>query len=110
MKKKKVLWLSRHKPSALQQKVLEEKIGEVDIFPLTANVRDASEVHELMAAGGFEEIVAVLPINILADLTERGIYPIKAVMNRHQNITGETRFKFSHYERIKKVVIENENL
>jgi len=116
--KTRVLWLSRHAPTEEQCLDLEATLGPVEIIQHTESVRDAEEVIFLMAEHKCNEIVAVLPLNILADLVKRGIKPIRAVMERKVIRKGlsdgeetlEAEFKFKYFERVLKVEVETERL
>ena len=121
MKKEKpirVLWLSRHAPTREQCLDLEATLGPVEIIQHTESVRDAEEVIFLMAENQCDEVVAVLPLNILADLTKRGIKPIRAVMERKVIRKGlsdgeetlEAEFHFQHFERVLEITVKTERL
>lgn len=108
-----VLWLSRHKPTSKQINELNTKLGEGDgckVIAVDKHITYAKEVEELMDEHHCTELVAVLPFTIIAELTENGVYPIKAVMERNVHLDGGATFNFSHFERIKKVVIEVDEL
>jgi len=116
---KRVLWLSRHAPTEEQCLDLEATLGPVEIIQHTESVRDAEEVIFLMAEHRCDEVVAVLPLNILADLVKKGIKPIRAVMERRIVKRGlsddgeetlEAEFKFKYFERVLKVEVETERL
>jgi len=72
----KILWLSRHSPLPAQIKELKKKFGDVQIIQYNKKVRDSQHVLELMRKYEADEIVAVLPLSIIARLCELGIKPL----------------------------------
>ncbi|GAB7387378.1 hypothetical protein BSNK01_12140 [Bacillaceae bacterium] len=109
-----ILWLSRHAPLPEQVAALEKKFGSVEIVQISKTVSSAAEVVELLRENNCEEMVVVLPVPILADLTNPRICPVKpirAVMDRiptgRTNEKGEPEFEFifSHFERVEKVEV-----
>jgi len=103
---KRILWLSRHAPTEEQINALSEIFGEVDIIQVSKTVKNAGDVFLLIKEVKADELVAVLPINLIADLTRHGIKPLRAVMSRHiDKETGEVSFTFDHFERVERVDI-----
>jgi hypothetical protein len=110
-----VMWLSRHHPTPEQVRVLKEKLvrGERELYinPVSVSVKDGKEVVDLFVDAGADEMVVVLPVNILAELlTElrrRGmdIKPIRSVMARSSDEQGNVEVVFDHYERLVSVEI-----
>ena len=100
-----VLWLSRHSPTPEQESELQKKFGrDTDIIEVSATVSSGQEVIDLMKRYKCDEVVAVLPINLVAEVVALGVKPIRAIMIRRLLKDG-VEFQFSHYERIEKVEI-----
>jgi len=95
--------LSRHEPQEEQIRELEGIFGEIEIVQVSKTVSGATEVLELMREHGADEIVTVLPLGLVAELTEKGVHPIRAIMNREVNDKGEAIFKHDHFERVMRV-------
>ena len=98
-----MLWLSRHEPQEEQVEELERVFGEIEIVQVSKTVSGAIDVLSLMQEHSADELVAVLPIGLMAELTERGVHPIRAVMSREVNDKGEAIFKHDHFERLMRV-------
>lgn len=115
-----VMWLSRHEPTDEQKAVLEDKLagGEAQlcIHQISKSVTNGSEVVNLFLECFADEMVVVLPLDILADLVtnlrEKGIAqkPIRAVMRRLLASDGSVSFQFERFERVVNIVVECERL
>ena len=105
----KILWLSRHEPQKTQVDELKEVFGNVEIIQENKTIEDVKEIKRLMQEYNADEVVAVLPINLLGSLTELGIYPLRAVMEREVN-EGSVEFKHKYFERIKGIKVDYERL
>ena len=105
-----VLWLSRHAATEEQRKELERIFGTVHIIFRSETVPNGKRVVEIMDEQDIDELVAVLPVNILAELLRLGIQPIRAVMERELLDDGNAVFHFKHFERLREVKIETEKL
>lgn len=118
----KILWLSRHIPQEKQVEALKEKFGnDIKIVQKSISLNNnpylgANEVEELLQEIGAIEMVGVLPIAHVAQLTKRNIKPIRAIMTRTptgkmlDNGEIEYEFVFEKFERILKVEIVSEDL
>lgn len=100
-----VLWISRHAPTQPQISELQEAFGPVDVIQESVTIGKATEVKDLMAQHGATEVVAVLPVNLLAELTRLGIKPIRAVMERQLHADGSVDFVHLRFERVERVEI-----
>lgn len=111
MKNVRVLWLSRHKPTDVQVTELQKKLGlGVEIVPVSTKVESGQEVLDLMGRYYCHDyVVAVLPIELIAEVCSLGVKPLRAVMKRRLLRDG-VEFTFSHYEVVEKVVIETRPL
>jgi len=105
MRKRRVLWLARHEPQEEQIKELEKVFGGIEIVQVSKTVSGAMEVLKLMQENETDELVAVLPIGLIAELTEKGVHPLRAVMKRELNEEGEAIFTHEYFERVMRVDI-----
>jgi len=105
MRKRRVLWLPRHEPQEKQIKELEKVFGGIEIVQVSKTVSGAMEVLKLMQENETDELVAVLPIGLIAELTEKGVHPLRAVMKRELNEEGEAIFTHEYFERVMRVDI-----
>lgn len=76
---------------------------KVELSIYTDSINDADEVVSLMKRFDCGDIVAVLPLPLMAELTSKGIAPLRAVMGRVVNKRGKTDFSHYHFERVLKV-------
>lgn len=106
----KVLWVSRHAPTKMQLKELSEIFGgDVEVVTFSTFVENGRMLVEKMRQEGCDEIVCVLPLHIISQLTVCGVRPIRAVM-----LNEKGKLVHSHFERIisidiKSVVLNKEN-
>jgi hypothetical protein len=68
MKKKVVLWISRHKPLPAQLKYLEKKLGDFELVQHTQPIATAQKAIELAEAVKADYIVPVLPMSFVIHL------------------------------------------
>ena len=101
-----ILWLSRHQPDEAQLGALRGKFGAVVMVVYGESVESAEEVLGLFHYHQCQEMVVVLPVDLLVDLVaalkERqvSVRPIRAVMRRIIMEKGDVASEFSHFERI----------
>jgi len=113
---KKILWLSRHDPLKSQRRELENLFGEILLLQDSNPFSNAREILKRFREGGFDEIVAVAPLSVIAHLTEFGIKPIWAEMKQVKNdgsaevVTKERYYRFVCFKRIKSVRMEFEEI
>ncbi len=105
-----ILWVSRHPPKDEQKIELEEVFGHVHFIQISKTIKDGWEVTDLKEKYETEEVVAVLPIQIMAQLTRMGIEPIRAIMDRNVKENGDVEFVHERFERIEKVEIITSSL
>jgi len=108
--KKRVLWLSRHAPTEEQTQELERILGPCEIIQVSKTVNSGKEVKDLMRENQCDELVAVLPLNILQQVIAQGIQPIRAVMQRELKENGNVEFHFQHFERVLEVTVKTKRL
>lgn len=106
----KLLWLSRHDPYPDQIEELEDIFDyDLEIVVHRNPVRTGAEVVQVMKRIGADEVCAVLPINLIEEIVELGVQPIKAQMYRVTTDDGVT-FVHDYFYRIKKIDIVREVL
>ena len=108
--KKRVLWLSRHAPTKGQTEELKRILGACEIIQVSKTVNNGKEVKDLMRENQCDELVAVLPLNILQQVISQGIQPIRAVMQREVRDDGSVEFYFQHFERVLEVMVKTKKL
>ena len=121
-----ILWLSRHMPLEAQVRELRKRFGEDTVITQDEKpFSSAEEIVERMKKGGFEEIVTVAPLSVIAKLTELGVRPLWAEMQdvrflEDKNFNPESdvklpgpperHFRFIGFRRIKRVGMEFEEV
>jgi len=109
--RKKILWLSRHKPLVSQIKELKRIFGN-DMILLIDNraFSSAEEIKQRMQEFKVDDIVVVAPLSVIQRLTQLGIKPIWAEMKLCSKEEAETQagrryYKFVRFRRIKDIKI-----
>lgn len=92
---KRILWISRRKPTLEQQKVLDTIFGRTKIV-YYKRIVDAEEIPRLMEFFKCDEIVGTFDVVFYKRLIDMGIRPIKAV---EQKIRPH-EYKFKYFVRI----------
>jgi hypothetical protein len=99
----KLLWLSRHDPFKEQVKELNEIFDEsLEIIMHRNAVKTGSEVVQIMKRNKADEVCAVLPINLIEEIMNLGVQPIRAQMRRIISKKGVV-FVHNHFYRVKKL-------
>ena len=108
--KKRILWLSRHSPTIEQQQSLESILGEpLDLIQVSTTVKSAYEVREIIDKQNCDDIVVILPLNIIAQLCSIGIYPIRPVQSQKE-VNGKTITDYNSFVRVENVEVTQRNL
>lgn len=113
---KKILWLSRHEPIEPQPAELRRLFGEVEIVHDSRSFASAEEIAKRYKEGGYDDIVVVAPLSVIAKLCELGLRPLWSQMD--QVGTDESadlvyrgrRYRFNRFRRIKAVKLEFEEV
>lgn len=113
---KKILWLSRHSPLDVQLAQLREKYGENVIVeqPRELVWKSAEDIIKIFKEGGYDDMVIVAPLTVIARICEYGIKPLWAEMQVVKDATeADTKcngrlYKFIRFRRIKCVKLEFE--
>jgi hypothetical protein len=116
---KKILWLSRHRPLPAQIAELERLFGHVAVTIDPQPFSSAEEIVARFRAGGYDEMVVVAPLSVIARLTEMGIKPLWAEMKQisgpgldpSREVEANGRwYRFERFRRIAKVQIVFDDL
>jgi len=112
---KKVLWMSRHSWLKSQEAELRRIFGEVKLEQISTPFMSAEKVVEIYKKGGYDEMVIVAPLSVIAKITEMGIKPLWAEMEIVPKEEAEVEaagryYRFKGFKRIKKVKMEFEDL
>lgn len=115
----KVLWMSRHQPLQSQLDELDRIFGGCEVVQDPKPFEDASDIQKRYEDGGYDEIVVVAPLSVIAKLTEAGLRPLWAEMetidesefNPYDSVRVNDRiYRFRGFKRIKRVALEFEPL
>lgn len=112
----KIVWFSRHKPIQKQLNELKRLFGpDVEVIQDPDPFSGADDVVERFKKLGGDEMVIVAPISVIDQITKRGIQPLYAemVLTEGDDFDVEAngrRFIFDRFTRIKRVIIEKEEL
>ena len=105
-----LLWLSRHDPYDDQVNELKHIFDDdLEIVVSPNPVKTGAEVVQLMKRANCDEVCAVLPINLIEEIVELGVQPIRAQMHRITTSEG-VNFIHDYFYRIKKIDIVREVL
>jgi len=75
----KILVIGRHPLDNVQITELEDVFGdEVNITMDTRFVKGVDSIVDMFNKGGFDAIVTMLPLNMVAQLTSRGLKPVRS--------------------------------
>jgi len=115
---KRIIWISRHEPLPAQLRELERIFGagvKVDQDP-----RPFSSAEDIASrARGYDEVLVVAPLSVIARLIELGIKPLWAEMERIDAPTGDPDaeveasgrwYRFRRFRRITRITIEYEDM
>ena len=112
---KKILWMSRHPWLKSQEEALRRIFGEVILEQISTPFMSAEKVLEIYKQGGYDEMVIVAPLSVIAKITEMGIRPLWAEMEIVPKEEAEVEaagkyYRFQRFRRIKEVKMEFEDL
>ena len=112
MKKKKILWLSRHEPLRCQIEFLKQAFGAVEIRRDINPFKSAEDIAERFKSGDYDDLVVVAPLSVIDRLTKLEIYPLWADMKQversdyHDLAYRGRYYKFAGIRRVKSVRME----
>jgi hypothetical protein len=106
----KIAWMSQHSPLPEQIAELERLFGSFELMQDVNPFEHADSICRKLRLAGFafgsDELVIVAPLSVLREICKRGIYPLRAVMER----IGERQWKFLRFQRVKSVDLNTEEL
>ncbi|MFH1621193.1 MAG: hypothetical protein ABIB04_03860 [Patescibacteria group bacterium] len=114
---KKILWMSRHRPTARQIQSLRVMYGAdtvVEVEPRPFD--DARQIARRFKEGGFHDLVVVAPLSVLAVLCDQGLKPLWS-QAAEENDPAKIEFRgargqgyrFVRFRRVKRVAVEFED-
>lgn len=111
---KRVLWMSRHTPTAWQISELAKYLGdEVAVEQEARPFDDARQIVRRFREGGYDDMVIVAPLSVIAVVCNEGIRPLwseAAEENDPRRIEFRGArgqgFRFVRFKRIKRVALE----
>lgn len=96
---KKILVIGRHPLDNIQVAELEDVFGdEIGITMDSRFIKGVDSIVDMFHRGGFDAMVTMLPLNMVAQLTSRGICPIRS--NRPNAL-------HSGFDVVTKVIVES---
>lgn len=105
----KILWLSKHEPLPVQVAELGRLFGEVELCQDVNPFANAEEVLRRYQEGGYDDLVVVAPLSVIARLCELGLHPLWAQMEQvrsrsEADLSYRGRlYRFDRFRRIKAV-------
>lgn len=113
----KILWMSRHKPHPRQIEALREMYGnDIVVEQESRPFNDARVIARRFKKGGFDDMVVVAPLSVIAILCNEGVKMLKAeVVEESDPAKIEFRgahgqgYRFVRFRRIKHVALEFED-
>jgi len=114
---KRILWMSRHIPGSSQIEGLRKMFGEdVVVVQEPRPFDDARQIVQRFRSGGFDDMVVVAPLSVIAVLCQEGIRPLwseaaeendpKKIEFRGARGQG---YRFVRFRRIVRVALEFED-
>ncbi len=99
----KILWVSRHEPLKEQVSELRQVFGNVRVDQYGEIIYNVAQLLKVYDDGLYDEMVVVLPVQIISQLLLAGVKPLKPVLHRQMVGGGEVRLVHHHFERILKL-------
>lgn len=121
MKTLKILWMSRHAPLTSQEAELARLFGaEVRVEQDPRPFSSAEDIAVRYRDGGYDDLVVVAPLSVLARLVDLGLKPLWAEMTQvgraEAEVTTPRRdgrthyYRFDRFRRVKALRLEFEEL
>ncbi len=113
---KKIMWFSQHTPLPVQIEWLDERFGGVEIHQDPNPFTNAQEILRRFRSAGYDDMVVVAPLSVIAKLCELGIKPLWAEMQEvyrksEADLSYRGRlYRFVTFRRIKTVRMEFEEV
>ena len=117
MSAKKILWMSRHTPGVSQLTALRQMFGHDVVVEQEARpFDDARQIARRYRGGGYDDLVVVAPLSVLAVLCTEGLKPLWSEAAEENDPTKiEFRgargqgYRFVRFRRVKRVALEFED-
>lgn len=112
----KILWLSQHAPLQKQLDALRRRFGDIEVDQDENPFSNAEQVLQHVQKGGYQELVIVAPLSVIAKLCELGLRPLYAIMDQvaHRSeadlVYRNRMYRFNRFVRVKAVRMETEEL
>lgn len=117
MKRKRILWISRHRIHPVQIKVLGRMFGkDVEIVQDPRPFDSVEEIVKRFQEGGYDDIVVVAPNTVLERMAKLGVRPLwsEAPLVKDPKdadwITKGRPYRFKRFRRVRRLVMEFEDL
>lgn len=117
---KKILWMSRHSPLDRQLDWLLAKFGEIEVKQDPTPFSSAEDIATRFEEGGYDEMVVVAPLSVIARLIDLKIRPLWSEMEEVSLDQAEVRmnrrggrqqgYRFVTFKRISALRLEFEEL
>lgn len=113
---KKILWLSGHEMNGIQMCALRRMFGaDVELVEQVGWVGNADQIVETYQRGGFDDLIIVAPMSVIAKVVEAKIHPLwsEAVIcsqGQHDWETNGRYYRFARFRRIRRLAFEFEDL
>jgi hypothetical protein len=113
---KRILWLSRHQPHRRQIERLGQIFGQIEVVQDINPFSSAEEIKRRFEEGGYDDLVVVGPLAVLARLCELGLHPLYAQMElvtlaQEADVTVQGRsYRFDRFRRLKAVELRFEEV
>lgn len=112
----KILWQSQHAPLQKQLDALLHHFGDVEVHQDENPFSNAEQVLQRFKKGGYQEMVIVAPLSVIAKLCELGLRPLYAIMDQvvHRSeadlVYHGRLYRFNRFVRVKAVKMETEEI
>ena len=74
---KKILWLSGHEMNGIQMFALRRMFGaDVQLTEKVGWLGNAESIVEAFRRGGFDDLIIVAPMSVIAKIVEQKVYPL----------------------------------
>ena len=116
MKKKKVLILSRHPLLKSQMTALWQLFGDyVCVIQEKKPLKTAEEAVKRFREGGFDDIVAIAPLSMIAKMIDLGVKPLWPVLvpcepDEAEVVRFNRPYRFKEFKRITSVLLTFEDV
>lgn len=112
---KKILWMSQHRPLPSQISALKQIFGEIEVVQDPRPFSSAEDIVGRFRKGGYDDIVVVAPLSVIAKLVEFGVKPLWAQMDQvppdQAEVSAKGRgYRFNRFRRIKELNLVFEEL